>query len=500
MKKQLHDYLSKIISHFVPTQRDPILSEREEPLTVIPYLSADLVASILAETEDGYTERLFTLYRDIMVDSHLLAEFGKRKIAVLKEIPSFTPYDKAVPDDVAARDEIERMWGHLKGKREALTHLLDSTLYPVAVIEKVWKPSRTPGRAYEIDRLVPVPHHLLDYREGHMRLRRVDQHGRRTEEFYRPDPLRYIIHRGHLLTGHPDKWGGPMRALLFWFLFKTMNREWWARFLDRFGSPFIVGKYQDGDARSRSELAHAFSQATRIFGLVIPNESSVELVQSAATQSGDAFAAFHAVANAEMSKLIVGQTMTTEAKGGGGLGEGQAAVHQGVRDDIQGFDASALAETLSDQLFEQHLVINGYRGHRPSVAFGGLGQADAKAVSELLKSMGDAGFEPGDDAEEFLSHAAGFPVRRKVVIDPPASPFLLSADATSQLAGNAAARVSQALRERQSDLPRLIASSSSPGDLEDLLIARLGRSTGPAAEVIADVLAAGAVSGLDRVN
>ena len=497
MKKQLKEYFSTIIAKLVPTDREPILSSREEPLTLLSYLNADLVASVLAEAEDGYTERLFTLYRDIMVDSHLLAEFSKRKIAVLKEIPSFTPYDKLNPDDVASRDEIERMWAHLKGKREALTHLLDSSLYPVAIIEKVWKPSTAPGRAYEINRLVPVPHHLLDYRDGCLKLRKVDKDGRRTETFVKPDPLRYLIHRGHLLTSYPDKWGGPMRAVLFWFLFKTMNREWWARFLDRFGSPFIVGKYSDGDSRSRSELAHAFSQATRIFGLVIPTEASVELIQSATSQGGDAFRAFHSVANAEMSTLIVGQTMTTEAKGGGGMGEGQANVHQGVRDDIQGFDASALAETLSDQLFEQHLIINGHRGHRPSVAFGGLGQADAKAVSELLKSMGEAGFEPGDDAEEFLSHAAGFQVRRKTAIAPA---ITLSADPTSQLAGNAAAMVSRELRKRQADLPALIAASASPTDLEDRLIARLGRSSAPAANAIADVLTASAITGLDRVK
>ena len=149
------------------------------------------------------------------------------------------------------------------------------------------------------------------------------------------------------------------------------------------------------------------------------------------------------------------------------------------------------------KLFEQHLIINGHRGHRPSVAFGGLGQADAKAVSELLKSMGEAGFEPGDDAEEFLSHAAGFQVRRKTAIAPANT---LSADPTSQLAGNAAAMVSRELRKRQADLPALIAASASPTDLEDRLIARLGRSSGPAANAIADVLTASAITGLDRVK
>ncbi len=498
MKKQLLAHLAKIVRTLVPSRPMPSFDSREEPLTLLPHLDADTVAGILVEAENGIVERLFTLYRDIMVDSHLLAEFSKRKLAVLKEQPVFIPYDKTQARDVAARDEIERMWGRLKGKREALTHLLDSSLHPVSLVEKVWKPSPEAGRFYDLAELRPVPHHLLDYRDGEMKIRRLDAKGKRTEQFYRPDPVRFIIHRGHLLTSFPDKWGGPMRAVLFWFLFKTMSREWWVRFLDRFGAPFLVGKYNDADERSRSELAYAFHQATRIFGLVIPQQASVEMVQAATSQPGDAFANFHAVANGELSKLIVGQTMTTEATAGG-IGGTQATVHQAVRDDIQAFDSSALAETLRDQLFDQHLLINGFPGGRPSIAFGGLGAADAKATAELLKALGEAGFEPGDDAEEFLSRAAGFPVRRKAPVETGGwPPISLSADPSRRTSRKAVAEVSRLLRDKHARLPELVTASASAADLEDRLIEWLGETNSPAADAIADALTAHAIGGLDR--
>ncbi len=345
----------------------------------------------------------------------------------------------------------------------------------------------------------PVPHHLLDYRDGCLKIRRIDRDGRRTEEFCRPDLVRYLFHRGHLLTGHPDKWGGPMRACLFWFLFKTMNREWWARFLDRFGTPFLVGRYNDGDERSRNELAYAFRQATRIFGLAIPSQASVELVQAAASQAGDAFRNFHDVANAELSKLIVGQTMTTEAAAGG-IGGTQAAVHQAVRDDIAAFDSAALGETLRDQLFDQHLSINGFPGPRPEIAFGGLGGDDAKAIAEFLAAIGEAGFEPGDDAEEHLSRAAGFAVRRKQAPPQPHYPVSLSADPASRVSREAAAEVSRRLRQKHLHLPDIIRASASPLALEDALVAWLRDTNAPAANTIADVLAAHAINGLERVR
>ena len=49
-----------------------------------------------------------------------------------------------------------------------------------------------------------------------------------------------------LLTSVPDNWGGPMRSIIFWWLLGHMGRDWWARYLDKYGSPFVVGKYDQG--------------------------------------------------------------------------------------------------------------------------------------------------------------------------------------------------------------------------------------------------------------
>lgn len=493
LPKPIQQALQKLAQSIIPTRLSNAPNERFDPPSPLAYLDADTMAGILQEAEDGYVERLMMLYRDIMVDAHLLGEFQKRKLAVLKEIPTFTAEDTDDPACVLACDAVDAMWSGLKGKREAITHLLDSTLYPVAIIEKKFRASSKPGLRFELDRLVPVPHHLLDYREGFLRIRDIAADGRPLDTWHRPSNNRYIIHRGHLLTSFPDKWGGPMRAVVFWWLFKTMNRDWWARFLDRFGAPFLVGTYEDGDERSRAELAQAFNKATKIFGLTIPTGTSVQLVQSSAASTGDAFAKFHDVANAEISKLIVGQTMTTESQAAG-LGSGQAQVHQGVRDDIAAFDGMALAETLRDDLFDQFLQINGLFGSRPTVSFGGQAQADAKATAELLRSLREAGWEPSEEAEEHLSRIVGFPVFRVVAQDP--SLTLSVGDANLELAATSAAGVSRALRQHHAATRRAIAESTSPEDLHDRLVTLLESRENPAVNAIADVLASYGVNAL----
>jgi hypothetical protein len=76
-----------------------------------------------------------------------------------------------------------------------------------------------------------------------------------------------------------------MRSILFWWLLATMDREWWARFLDRYGSPFLLGTYPRGDADSRSVMERAFALAVKLGGLVVSADTKVELSQAAATAS-----------------------------------------------------------------------------------------------------------------------------------------------------------------------------------------------------------------------
>ena len=42
------------------------------------------------------------------------------------------------------------------------------TLYPVALVEKVYRPSMQAGLRYELAELVPVPHRLLDSTDGYL--------------------------------------------------------------------------------------------------------------------------------------------------------------------------------------------------------------------------------------------------------------------------------------------------------------------------------------------
>ena len=353
----------------------------------------------------GDTRQLFAIYRDFLLgDPHIQGEFGKRKLAVLGDQLSVAPADSKNSKDQETADFVKKAIKGVKGWRTACAHLMDSSLWPVAVVEKVF---RREGSGFMIDRLVVVPHMLLDFRgtTGSLRIRKQDEEGRPLEDFLEPDPERYIVHRGHLLST-PDQFGGPMRSILFWTLFMYMNREWWIRFLDRFGTPFPVGKFQEGDDGSRRILNQALSLSTRLGGLVVTRDTEIEL-HEANTANADAFKVFHEVACDEISKLIVGQTLSSKAKSTG-LGSGVADLQAQVREDIRMFDAAMLLETLGDQLVQQLLDINGNMGDRPTMIWGSQSTADLKGKVGMIKDLAAAQIYPSDDALNTLSADIGF--------------------------------------------------------------------------------------------
>lgn len=470
LKRLIANKLRAALGEMVPTRPAAAIDTRQEPPALANQMDAGRLMSILAAAEGGYTRDLFALYRDVIVaDSHLQSELGKRKLAVLGDALSFAPFDKTAAADVQTAAEVSEAIRGVKGWTRACGALLDATLYPVAVIEKVFRPD---GRRYEIAALSPVPHHLLDYMTGRMRIHDVDPAtGVVLPTSHEPDPRRYIVHRGHLLTT-PDNWGGPMRSILFWWLLSAMNREWWARFLERYGSPFLVGQYPDEEGRS--VLERAFSMATRLGGLAVSEGTSVEIKQAAASDSGQAYEKFISLCQREKSKLILGQTLSSEAQPTG-LGEGTSSLQAEVRQDIRKFDAASLAETLRDQLIAQYVAINNLPGRPPKLIWGADTQDEVDSAIALLGSLDKAGLEISDAGLAALTERVGLDLRRKaggpaLPFHTPAAgrPLPLSAPgaADDPLAREGAASLAQAFRGSLAPVRRIILDSRSPEECE----------------------------------
>lgn len=494
IRRTIKTLISKLPTSLIPTRAVTIRDSRSEPPSLASGMTVDRVASVISEAEFGDTKNLFSLYRDvILTDSHLQGEFTKRKLAVLGDVLSFMPYDKKNAADIAAASRVEVEISQVKGWMRANSFLLDSALYPVSVLEKVFSPF---SGGYRLAALVPVPYQLLDFMDGKLKICETDDRGNPTSEKHEPDPNRYIIHRGHLLSS-PDNWGGPMRSILFWWLLSAMDREWWTRFLDRYGSPFLLGKFDDEEGRTI--LESAFALATRLGGLVTSKETEVEIKQAAAGESGDAYEKFLTLCQREKSKLVIGQTLSAEAQKTG-LGDGQATIQDSVRQDIRRFDGKLLAETLHDQLIVQICQINNLPGQPPTLSWGSESTARTHSTITTVKEAYAAGLELTDDSIYVFNERVGLDFRRRSgpaiggqVFTLP--PFRQSPD-LDMVAENGAADLSRAFRGSLAPIARIIRESKSPAECEERIRTFcVGFNPGKVSRILADALTAYTANG-----
>ena len=403
----------------------PVGDRHEIPLR-FSGLDVDQVVSVIRQSENGNSAEFWRLCRTVILqDGHIQAELFKRKNAVLGDDLTVTPWSTE-KRDVEASDAAEAMLQNLPSLFTALMHLMDGCIYPVTIAEKVFgpaDPSRPElGRRTALVELVPVPYRLIHWNQDGLPVV-SDKDGVSFGGFRDAPPIdraRYVEHRGHMLSA-PDRYGGPMRSIFFLALLSGAATTWWARFLERYGAPFIVGHADDANDNDRNILESAISLATQLGGLVISDGSQIDL-KEASGASGDSYEKFKAHCRAEISRIILGQTLSSIASNTG-MGDGTANLQGEVRDDVRKFDSRLLGETIRTQIVAQWLALNGFSGRAPTISFAGDTTEEITRTLNGIQSLAGAGLEPADDAIPVLSERIGYPIQRRAA----AAPFDLTA-------------------------------------------------------------------------
>jgi phage gp29-like protein len=516
----LKDIASLLFGSF--TSRAPVtFSKRMNPMHTLQSQSAnldvDFVAGCIQSAQQGDITRLLALYRDIeSSDATIQGAINTRKLAVLARGFSVQPAPNSGEVGQAVADEVQAMLARSESFVDACTWLLHGCVWPVSVVNKRWIAGGTRFSHPEF-RIVPLE--LYDYTDRTLRIKDVGGNGEPLTTTHTPDANRFLIHRGHMLMA-PDLWGGPMRALVFWYLFSTQDREWWARFLERFGAPFLVGNYDKNDDDSRMVLERAFSEATRLFGVVATKETQISIQQAGNTSgSSDAFQKFHECAKDEKLMLILGQTLSSKASPTG-LGNGASSLQGEVREDVKLWDAFKLANTVKSGVVVPWMRANGIQGPAPEVIFGGFNPADLAKMAEFLKSLSTSGLQLTDESIDIVSKQAGITLERSKTssssppgfggtpglapMSPVAAQLALAAStlpqvtlANESLASRGAAALSRAFSGELAPLAEIIASSRSRAEVIDraagfLATYRPHRSQ----EILAEVLTAHAANAL----
>ncbi len=384
-------------------------------------ITVDRLIAILESAKSGDADDLLSLYADIMGrDVDMIAGGLQRKAPLVARKLNATVPPKSDALAVANRDFVRQRLAEIKGVTFGLAHLLDAAYWPVAVVEKIIQPApRGSGRYYDIVELREVPFWRLTFRAdcngpaGTLKVKRLNKDGTLSGETELPAPARYIVHRGHLTRSLPDCWGGPLRAVVFWWYFGNWARGACARHLENTNLPkWVATAPQANFQAARKELQRAFARAVMTSALIIPEGAKVEAMATLQKDSVEAFISFMALCQKQIAKVVLVQTMTLEGQPQG-IGGTQANVQADALSGVQDLDAALLAETLREGLFRPILDFNARTGGVPLPTWGEDDEA-AKVKVESITGLFQAGLEPADEALPLLGEIVGFPIRRRV--------------------------------------------------------------------------------------
>lgn len=207
-------------------------------------------------------------------------------------------------------------------------------------------------------------------------------------------PNGWLVHRAKAKSGLTIR-GGLARLVAPLFMYATYNTKDWAIFAEAFGQPIRLGKFDPGASEDDKKiLARAMQSIGVDFWGIIPAAMSMEVIGADIAGSTDLYERKADWLDRQASKVVLGQTGTTDGVKGGGYA--QSKVHDGVRDDIADADAEQWAATLNSQLVQPAILFNFPHRDRkgfPEIVIGRPEDEDIDALVDNVTKLVPFGLE-----------------------------------------------------------------------------------------------------------
>lgn len=366
------------------------------------------LGTILQEAAEGNNQDYLVLAEEMEErDTHYASVLGQRKRAVSLIEPIITPGEDVSEQVVEAVEKLvmQPMFA------DAVDDLLDGIAKGYSCVETIWN-TDNPEIWMPSEYIHRDPRFFMFDRDtGNDILIRDEAHPEG-----KPIP-RYamMVHRPKLKTGILSR-SGLARLVSWCFMLKSFTLQDWSAFLEVFGMPLRVGKYDDqaGPDEKRT-LLRAVRDLGSDAAAIIPQGMDVEFIEAKGGQGNAVFGAMTDYLDKQISKAVLGQTMTTDD----GSSLAQAKVHSDVKLDITKSDARQLASTLNRDLIAPFVAINfGADAAIPVLSYPVDDPEDIKTLSEALSKLVPAGLKVSmSDVRKRIGFGA--PAEDEEIMTPP---------------------------------------------------------------------------------
>ena len=309
-------------------------------------LTPPRLAAILRAANAGDNRDLLTLAEEMEErDTHYASVLGQRKRAVSGIDPIVTSTGTDARSK-AAKEAVEKLVT-APIFDDMIDNLLDAIAKGYSVIQPIWQFGEvwTPAK-YKVE---DQRKFLFEKETEELRIREDGNPEGRTIP-----PWTLIVHRPHLKSGLTVR-AGLARLVAWTFMLKTYTLQDWAAFLEIFGMPLRVGKYdKNAKAEEKRVLLRAVRDLATDAAAIIPMGMEIEFIEAKGGSGNAVFGAMADYLDKQVSKAVIGQTMTTDE----GSSRAQSEIHDEVRLDIRKADAKQLGTTVQRDLIAVFHALN----------------------------------------------------------------------------------------------------------------------------------------------
>ena len=304
---------------------------------------------------DGATS-VFPLYRELEEkDTAIASSLATRRALVLAREAKVQSADAASGEARRLSDAAAEFLDRIPNSRFALWELLDAPAYGYAVAEILWRV--TEGRV-EAEKIVGRPQEMFRFAESFDpqsgELRYLPGPGQSSQPV---PPEKFLV--STFQPRHGDRRGRPLLRRLFWpSWFKRNVLRLHLKFLEK-GNGTVVVKFPTGagEAEKQQALEAAEGIAEELF-LAVPENFQLmtEALETTRSREGTDFRELVDYLDAEMTRIVLSQTLTTrgaeQQSGTHALGE----IHQDILFELIRQDAGELETVMNEQLLQPWLV------------------------------------------------------------------------------------------------------------------------------------------------
>ncbi len=341
-------------------------------------LDPSKLAALLKAANEGDNHDFLVLAEEMEErDGHYASVLGQRKRAVSGIEPIVTPSS----DDATDKEIAEAVEELILAPEFAdmVDDALDGIAKSYSAIEVIWETGEnrwTPAEYIHRD-----PRHFqFDKRTG--RELRIRDDG--NQDGLDLNPYSWIVHRPKLKSGLTVR-GGIARIAAWCFMLKSYTLQDWAAFLEVFGMPLRLGRYDDtASAEEKRILLRAVRDLGSDAAAIIPKGMEIDFIEAKGGQGNAVFGAMTEYLDKQMSKAIIGQTMTTDE----GSSRAQSETHDEVRGDIKKADARQMGTTIKRDLIAPFVGLNwGWERVPPDFSFPVEDPEDLEALTSSLGTL-----------------------------------------------------------------------------------------------------------------